>query len=133
MNKMELRNATDEKREQVTIELWMNDKALGHIHLDAGSLEKYIHDLSKHRSTLIDEVSRTLDPGARLETLIDPAWRTSTEHSLEKTGIALILRHPGLGWLSFLLPHKEAADLGRWLTDHAGPPSSDASTPSESS
>lgn len=133
MNKMELRAAADKARECVSVELWMNDAPLGHIQLDAGSLESFIHDLGKHRAALADEVSAEIDPGSRLESIVDPAWRTFDQHSQQELGVALSLRHPGLGWLSFLLPHKSAALLGQWLVDHSKRSAPDSSYPSESS
>ena len=128
MNRMELRAKPDDAREQVTMELWMNGAPLGHIHLDAGSLEQHIHDLGKHRAALNDQVSRELDPGSRLQAIYDPVWRTDAVHSADQAGIMLALRHPGLGWLSFLLPHDEAANLGQWLLDHAKPQKGDSTS-----
>ena len=121
MNRMELRAKPDDARELVTIEFWMNGTPLGHIHLDAGSLEQHIHDLGKHRAALNDQVPRELDPGSRLEAIYDPVWRTAAVDSDGQHGIVLALRHPGLGWLSFLLPFNEAANLGDWLVGHAKP------------
>ena len=65
--KMQLKAFPDAPREHVIIELWMDDKPLGHILLDGGTLEDHIHKLAAHRAQLTDEVPRELDPGSRLE------------------------------------------------------------------
>ena len=43
-----------------------------------------------------------------------PAWRIPGYRAAE--GRILALRHPGLGWLTFVIPHKEAASIAEWLT-----------------
>jgi hypothetical protein len=111
---MELRVATDGMREHVILELWMDGRPLGHIQFDGATAEKHIHDVGRHRANLSDPVTPTLEPGARLEALVDPAWR-SPEYRLPE-GRILSLRHPGLGWLTFVLPDKEAAAIAEWLT-----------------
>ena len=96
----------------------MDDKPLGHIELDAATLEDHIHKLAAHRSRLAEEVPRDLDPGSWLEALIDPIWRFPGQRS--EHGRILALRHPGLGWLSFILPDKEARAMAEWLTKDRG-------------
>ncbi len=112
--KMQLKAFPDAQGEHVTIELWMDDKPLGHILLDGATLEDHIHKLAGHRSQLKEEVPRELDPGSRLEALVDPVWRIPGQPS--EHGRVLALRHPGLGWLSFVFPEKEAAAIAEWLT-----------------
>lgn len=114
MDRMEIRTRHNNTKEYVTIELLMNGEALGHIHLDASSAEKYIHDLALHRSALVDQVPAELDPGSRLEALVDPIWKIP-DHKTPH-GRVLALRHPGLGWLSFVFPDKEAVQIAEWLT-----------------
>jgi len=134
MAKRELVATTSPERQLITLEMRMDGKPLGHMFLSASDAEDYIHYFSRHRAELADEVSNDLDPGARLDGIVNPAWRITSEALLsdgttttptEDYGLTLILRHPGMGWLSFLLPHKEAAALGKCLVDHAKPPTSD--------
>jgi hypothetical protein len=120
---MELRAAASADLQSVTVELWQDGKPLGHILLDPSSAEQFAHNLARQRSILPDEVPREIDPGSRLEAVIDPAWRTRV--APYGRGIALALRHPGLGWLSFLFPPAEAQALGRWLMDLSQPPATD--------
>jgi hypothetical protein len=113
MARMRLNASVDSSREHVVIELSMDGKPLGHIELDSASVEKHIHDLAQHRANLIDPVTPTLDAGSRLEAIVDPRWRVPKP--IEQ-GRVLALRHPGLGWLSFVFPDKEARAIAEWLT-----------------
>jgi hypothetical protein len=120
MAKIELAARTDSDRQHVLLELRLEGKPFGQISLSGSDAEQHIHMIAKHRAKLSDRVSRDLDPGSRLDAIYDPIWRTPT-HRAATHGLLLALRHPGLGWLSFLLPHHEAAALGQWLIDHARP------------
>jgi hypothetical protein len=114
MSRMELRMRVDNKREHVILELWMDGKALGHILLDPSTAEQHIHDLGKARAALSEPVIPSLEIHSRLEAVIDPGWVIPAERLPQ--GKVLCLRHPGFGWLSFVLPDKEAAAIAEWLT-----------------
>jgi hypothetical protein len=101
-------------QEHVTVEMWMDGTPLGHMFFDGATAEKHIHDMARHRAALSDPVAPDLDPGARLEAQIDPAWRIPPYRYPQ--GRLLCLRHPGLGWLSFVLPDKESQAIAEWLT-----------------
>jgi hypothetical protein len=109
----ELRIATDPTRRYVVIELWMDGKRLGHINLDGATAEEHVHAVAKHRADLLDPVAADLHPGARLDAVFDPKWRVLNPI---EAGRILALRHPGLGWLPFVLPDKEAQSIAEWLT-----------------
>jgi hypothetical protein len=113
MARMALNTSVDSSREHVVIEVSMDGKPLGHIELDGTSVEKHIHDLAQHRANLNDPVTLTLDAGSRLEAIVDPRWRVPKP--IEQ-GRVLALRHPGLGWLSFVFPDKEARAIAEGLT-----------------
>lgn len=100
-----------EDGEHVQLRLDMNDEPLGHILFDGATAERHALEVGKARSALTDPVSPTLDPGSRLEVTPDPAWRLE----LSKYGPTLALRHPGLGWLGFVLPPHEAKHMGEAL------------------
>jgi hypothetical protein len=55
--------------------------------------------------------------------VLDPAWRTEPPVHPSLSGITLRLRHPGFGWLTFLLPWHEVKKLGEWL-NAVNPPAS---------
>jgi hypothetical protein len=124
MARMEFRAITSADRQSVTIELWMDGRALGHMVLDAATLEGHIRDLARHRAELADEVPEELEPRARIEGVQDPIWRLGESAD----DLALALRHPGLGWLSFQFPRNEAAALGRELVARTAPQSEDDSS-----
>ena len=116
MTRMELKARLNETRTEAIIELWMEGRPLGHINLPAAELEGFIHQLARHRRRMAEEVVRDLDPGARLEAEIDPAWRSPKKWSGEGAeGKLLALRHPGLGWLAFVFPEQEAQRIAEYL------------------
>ena len=95
-------------------------RALAHVALQAPELDSLVRQLAELRSCLGEPVPRTLDPGARLVALVDPVWQAKPLSSPDAPdGVVLALRHPGLGWLGFLLPWPEAAMLGNSPTDFA--------------
>ena len=113
MAHMELRVATDSAKEHVVIELWMDGKPLGHINFDGATAEQHVHLVGRHRANLSDPVTPDLDPGARLEAVHHPQWRVGQP---VQEGHVLVLRHPGLGWLSYVFPEEEATELAAQLT-----------------
>lgn len=120
--KMELALGLSEDREHVIIQMNMNGEPRGHILLDAPTAQGHAIAIGHARSQLNDPVAATLDPGSRIEGIGNPAWTLDlTEH-----GPTLALRHPGLGWLGFVLPPHEAKHMGEVLlelarTSEAGP------------
>src|SRR3954447_703355 len=75
MARMELRVATDEAREHVVLELWMDGKPLGHINFDGATVEKHIQDVGDMRAELNETVTPELDPGSRLKAIVGPSWK----------------------------------------------------------
>jgi hypothetical protein len=122
MARMTLKCRVDEPAQEVILQTEMEDKPLAHVRLDAPSVDQLIQDLGKHRATLRDEVPRQLDPGSRLQGIYDPAWRVPSDS--HPAGRIIAFRHPGLGWLSFVLPENEAAAIADWLTKRPGEPGS---------
>jgi hypothetical protein len=114
MDRMVMKVWTTDDKEHVGVQLEQNDKALGYILFDGASAEQHMHNVARHRAELNDGVAPDLDPGARLEAIVDPTWRTP-KYRLQE-GRILSFRHPGLGWLTFVVPDKEAASIAEWLT-----------------
>ncbi len=128
MKRMELRVRLNEARTEATIELCIEGKPLGQIHLPAAELEGFIHQLASHRWRMAEEVPPELDPGVRLEAVPDAAWQTPEKWKKLPSGGAegkmLALRHPGLGWLTFLFSDKEAQRIAEYLAGKSPKPSS---------
>jgi hypothetical protein len=98
-----------EDRETAVVQLEQDDgTALGHITLDASGLATFIDEMQQCRSAMVEEVSPQLDPQSRVQTVQSPAWRVPDTHSGGGNGTLLALRHPGLGWLGFLLEKDRA-------------------------
>jgi hypothetical protein len=87
---------------------------------NAVQLDALIATLSAARMRLDAPVSAEPNEGRTQEmVVIDPAWRTDHPPHPSLDGLLLRLRHSGLGWLTFLLPHNEAIALGDWLSKNA--------------
>jgi hypothetical protein len=116
---MVLRSLVNEARTEVRIEFHADDRLVGWIALEAPELEDFIHQLAEHRASLADEVPKVLDPGTWFIAQIDPTWHVSRKKV--EQGQALLLRHPGFGWLSFVLSNRQALKLAGMLTRGAQP------------
>ena len=124
MSEMAIKVAVvDEERRQAVVELWKGDEPLGHINLPAEALDRLIHRLSECRANLVDEVATSYEPLANPGGIvIDPTWSVLAQPG-ERTKV-LALRHPGLGWLPFVLPEHTQLTLSKVLV--AEPPSETA-------
>lgn len=116
---MNLRVWPDDAREHVVVQLEMDGKPLGWINLDVAAAHHHLEAVGAARAKLTDEVAATLDTGSRITATFDPTWRTDPGPVPET--VSVVLRHPGLGWLGFLLPAQEARALGDSLVALAGP------------
>jgi hypothetical protein len=90
-------------------------RALAHVVLETPELDTLLPVLADLRAGLAEPVPATLDPSARLVALVDPAVETRLPTVAMPAGAVLALRHPGLGWLAFLLQPSRAAALGSSL------------------
>ncbi len=110
-----------EDRKSVSLSLLAGADSVGTLDLNASILDKLIRDLSNARADLLEQVP--VDgpiTGQEMSVQVDPAWRTEQSPHSNIPGIYLRLRHIGYGWLGFILPHHEAASLGKWLTENSG-------------
>ena len=113
MAAIEFRPGIDGDRKYCVIEIIADGKILGHMEMDAAKVEALILQLSGCRELLVDLVPEKLGPDSVLVPVADPEFhiaKKATEH-----GPLLALRHPGLGWVSFLLPNEKAAALAEGL------------------
>lgn len=107
-------SVSDDKK-LTTITLYNGEENSGSISVTAAELDNFITDLARVRMSMTDEVPREISSGIPLEAIIDPAWRTRPLPHPGIPGPLLCLRHPGFGWLGFILPNQEAINLGQWL------------------
>ena len=118
----------DDAKNTATIHLLTDAKPATQIELQAHELDAVLAVLGEARAVMRAKVP-TEPPevrGAREVMIVDPAWRTNSQLHPALAGIILRLRHLGFGWLTFLLPHREAHSLGNWLTRNAQPARDDA-------
>ncbi len=107
-----------------TIQILTNGAPATEIELLSNELDAIIAVLGEARATMRDAVPFTTpeERNARELLVLDPKWQTQTAIHPGLNGIALRLRHPGFGWLTFNLPYTEAQNLGRWLVQNGHPP-----------
>jgi hypothetical protein len=120
----------NEDKSAATINKVTDKKPTTQIELTASELDAVLGVLGEARAIMRDKVTFETPQvrGARELMVLDPAWRTDPQLHPALSGIVVRLRHPGFGWLTFLLPHHEARSLGNWLTQNSQPTSDQAST-----
>jgi len=100
-------------RLELAFELSNDNASSGKVHLRASDIDSLIAKLAQHRATMAPEIPQSLPEREDVTMIHDPIWilhaPTSTKDKL------LLIRHPGLGWLTFQLPPSEAAKLGHAL------------------
>jgi|GEM_PF-2578852 len=109
MGDMKLGVAMTPNKQGLSIALFDGDTMLGQVALDAAALEKHIQALGMRRSEMAEQVAPTLEPGARLFGLENPAWLTFMDDGGPPN---LALRHACFGWLSFAFSPESARLLG---------------------
>jgi hypothetical protein len=110
--------AIEPDRKELAIELWEDDKPIGHITFPAADAERLIAYIAQQRAAMSDEVPRLSATDSEAGGVIDPVWNVPPYQPAHER--VLRLRHPGLGWLSFVLPQHEARSIAQaLLTDAA--------------
>lgn len=102
--------ATD--AQSVALEIVQDGTALAHAILDAPALDQVISALGAARAGLKDIVPPKLDPVPRLQATLHPNWWVFDPMPEGRT---LALRHPGYGWLAFVLAPNRANEIAEWL------------------
>lgn len=101
--------------QKVNISITEGNQPLAHAILEIPELEQLIEGLSVARSKMADPVPNEIEPSGITKAIDDPIWRTRLPKNAPNPGVLLLLRHPGLGWLSAFFPQHEAANLGQSL------------------
>jgi hypothetical protein len=83
--------------------------------LDPSKVEEMIQDLSDLRVALAPQVRDTIPNGKFLDAIPGPLWKISGED--REDGKVLVIRHPGIGWLGFIIPHLDCKLLAEKLTN----------------
>ena len=100
--------------------------------LSSAELDELIAQAGKRRAEL--EPAQSAQPPEQAEAVFTPAWHTSPLPN----GVLFMLRHPGFGWLGFVLPHEHRVHLvSLWLhqslvhkpTEPPASPAADAPAP----
>lgn len=112
-NGTEIKIHTDLAKLNIVLEAWVNGTLTGGVTLSAVQTDNLIRDLAKSRALLVQPVASELDENT-VDPVIDPAWQTPEVRYSE--GRMLSIRDPGLGWLTYIFPDNEAADVATWLT-----------------
>jgi hypothetical protein len=106
--------------DSVTIRFQSDGETNHEISCSASQLDDLIAMLGAARARMTDQVSfDPLPAGKREAIVINPTWRSDHSVHASLDGLFLRLRHIGLGWVSFLLPHHEAIALAEWLSKNA--------------
>lgn len=117
-------------RQQVTIDLppAVSDRSIAtRVLLSARLVDGLIRELARLRNMMPDPHPQDVDTSGRLLSVVNPRWRHTPEALMG--GSIVSFRHPGLGWLHFCLPKREAAHLGGLLVKNSELPVPADTTP----
>lgn len=96
------------------------------VELEASELDDVLHGLAGIRQQLSEPIPEQLDPRPRINGTANPNWKVSPHPE----GRGLIFRHPGFGWLGFIVRQDRADEIAELLVKGDGifsPPASPAS------
>jgi len=113
-DRMKVTIETDKRRDNLAIELARDGKSLGRVIFAASDVEALLLSIAEVRSSLREQVIPELEPKFRIATVEEPAWRISNPTPDGRRMLAL--RHPGFGWLGFLLDRDRANAISRGLS-----------------
>lgn len=97
----------------VTLQFVLDGKPEAHVIIDdASELDRLIALLGAVREMMTDQIPLMLDPQPRIPIVKHPNWWVFDPRPEGRT---LALRHPGFGWIGFLLPPDRAEQIAEWL------------------
>lgn len=117
MTRMTLATGISEDGQTAVIEMHEDGKPLAHMFVDASSLEEVIERLGDLRAHMAEGVPLDLDPCSRIKATSFPSWRIPDTHSGPDGTVLFALRHPGLGWIGYILDEATARGQGRALLE----------------
>jgi hypothetical protein len=83
--------------------------------LSTADIETMLKDLGALRWEMQPEVPDVLATNADEEPVLDPAWDTAPDESMENA--VLHIRDPRFGWLHYAIPREEARKLAGFLQE----------------
>jgi hypothetical protein len=103
-----------------TIRFKSDEKTAYETSCSSSQIDELIVMLGAARARMTNPISFEPIPAGKRETVvINPTWRSDHSFHVSLDGLLLRLRHSGLGWVTFLLPHHEAISLADWLSRNA--------------
>ncbi|MBD3837029.1 hypothetical protein [Brevundimonas sp.] len=102
-------------RAKVELEFQLQGKAVSRMALSPTALDDLIANLGALRAQMTQPIPAAIEPGAKVETVVNPSWRTD----IQAQGPLLAIRHPGFGWQGFLIHPEQGRTLGQGLIDIA--------------
>lgn len=92
------------------------------IEVDAKHLDRLIAELGRVRATMLEAVEGGfLGPHKKERAIARPAFHAEEANLPGLSGVALALRHPGLGWISFVLRTDQVLALAKFLANTQTP------------
>ena len=98
----------------VQFEMVIDGKSVGSAELAAKDVDHLLDLLAHGRSDLTEEVPDDVGDGSSVVPVEDPVW--SIPDYREASGRPLFLRHPGFGWMLYVLPDESAEGIVEWLS-----------------
>lgn len=83
----------------------------------AEEMDGLIHTLGRFRAGLPEAVNPEIDPNARVEATPQPAIAMRDQG---EEGFEILIRHPGYGWLSFLLSDQACEAIAAAMLNRKG-------------
>ena len=101
---------------KVVVTISADDAVIARVPLDEDALSTMITTLGKYRAQMPRPIGK-LEPNTPVDSVIYPSWFVvpDVETKMGRKGIALTIRHPGMGWLGFLLEPEAAREMGELL------------------
>lgn len=84
-----------------------------HINLPPDVVSQVIDRLADYRAAMTPPIGGDRPPAGPVKAVLDPKWWVQPEPLTE--GMAIALLHPGLGWISFVIPPAELEKLKTYV------------------
>lgn len=119
MARMTLEKAFSVDRKRALLQMCADGEPLAHMICDGAFLEREIRDLARFRANIVEPVPQEPQPDKSLEVVRAPSWAVPHTHSGPKGDVMMALRHPGYGWVGFMLEPERARALAAALIEQA--------------